>query len=148
MDVHNYDERLKKAIENVRQCDQISPGNRELMLKFIEYKRAQGTGAGRCAKTLWTIKQFAAGEYGKRGHKSRDFRIMKNFGLLTKDDVQRTFAALEASALKETTKRDFKNPRPVLRRLGLPRGLGKRGSLQPQATRLPSDLQRDPHKGA
>jgi site-specific recombinase XerD len=108
MDVHNYDERLKKAIENVGRCDLISPGNRELMLKFIEYKRAQGTSAGRCAKTLWTIKQFATGQYEKRGHRARDSNTMKDFGLLTKDDVQRTFAALEASALKETTKRDFK----------------------------------------
>jgi site-specific recombinase XerD len=108
MDVHNYDERLKKAIENVGRCDLISPGNRELMLKFIEYKRAQGTSAGRCAKTLWTIKQFATGQYEKRGHRARDLNTMKDFGLLTKDDIQRTFAVLEASALRETTKRDFK----------------------------------------
>jgi hypothetical protein len=44
-DIHNFEKRLKRATENVKKCNHISPKNKELMLKFIEYKRAQGTGA-------------------------------------------------------------------------------------------------------
>jgi site-specific recombinase XerD len=100
--------RLERAIESIKQCKLISPKNKELILKFIEYKRAQGTSAGRCAKTLWTLKQFAMGQYEKRGHRPKNCNIMNDFERLTKEDIQREFAKLESSSLKESTKRDYK----------------------------------------
>jgi len=109
MDIHNCDVRLERALESVKKCRLISPENKEMILKFIEFKRAQGTSAGRCAKTLWTLKQFAIGQYERRGRRPRRFSpISKNFEGFTKEDVQSEFAKLEASSLKESTKRDFK----------------------------------------
>ncbi len=108
MDIHNYEERLERAIKSVKKCNSISPKNKKLLLKFMEYKRAQGTSAGRCAKTLWTLKQFAMSQYARRGHRPKDFTVMKGFELFTKEDVQREFAKIESSSLKESTKRDYK----------------------------------------
>jgi len=107
-DIHNYEERLERAIESVKKCNSISPKNKKLLLKFMEYKRAQGTSAGRCAKTLWTLKQFAMSQYERRGHRPKGFTVMKDFELFTKEDVQREFAKVESSSLKESTKRDYK----------------------------------------
>lgn len=108
MDIHNYKRRLERATENVKKCNRISPKNKELMLRFIEYKRAQGTSAGRCAKFLWTLKKFSMSEFERRGHRSKSFTIMKDFELLTKQDIQGEFAKLESSTLKDSTKRDYK----------------------------------------
>jgi hypothetical protein len=108
MDIHQYERRLAHAIESVRKCTRISPKNKDLLLTFIEYKRAQGTSAGRCAKTLWTLKKFALGQYERRGQRSKPVTVMSDFMLLTKDDIQTAFAAVEGSSLKESTKRDYK----------------------------------------
>lgn len=78
------------------------------MLKFIEFKRAHGTSAGRCAKTLWTLKKFAMGQYEKRRHRSKGVNRMKDFDKLTKEDIQKEFAKLESSSLRDSTKRDYK----------------------------------------
>ena len=109
MDIHNYDKRLERAIENVKKCNRIGSENRKLILRFIEFKRAQGTSTGRCAKILWTLKKFALSEYERRRQRSsQSFAIMKDFESLAKQDIQREFARLENSSLKETTKRDYK----------------------------------------
>jgi hypothetical protein len=92
VDIHNYEERLKRAVENVQECPHISARNKALLLKFIEFKRSQSTSAGRCAKTLWTLKQFALSDYDKERKKracAYDFTIMRDFEQLTKDDLQR-----------------------------------------------------------
>jgi site-specific recombinase XerD len=108
MDIHQYERRLELAIESVKQCTFINLKNRDLMLTFIEYKRAQGTSAGRCAKIMWTLKKFALGQYERRDHRSTPVTMMRDFALLTKDDIQHAFAAVESSSLKESTKRDYK----------------------------------------
>ncbi|MFX1487383.1 MAG: tyrosine-type recombinase/integrase [Promethearchaeota archaeon] len=107
-DIHHYEERLERAFESVKKCNRINPKNKELMLKFIEFKRAQGTSAGRCAKILWTLKKFAMGQYEKRHHRSKELDMMKDFDKLTKEDIQREFAKLESSGLRDSTKRDYK----------------------------------------
>jgi hypothetical protein len=92
-DIHGYDRWLKRAMENVKSCSYISSKNRSWMLKFIEFKRAQGTSAGRCAKILWTLKKFAISEYERRGQRSNDYLMMKDFELLDKKDIQRALRA-------------------------------------------------------
>jgi site-specific recombinase XerD len=106
-DLYTFKERFELA-KNKLEESTVSAENKDLTLKFIEYKQTQGTGLARCTKYLHILKNFAQGEYGKEKPEKNFNGQTLDFQELRKEDVEREFAKQETSDLSESTKRDFR----------------------------------------
>ena len=95
-DIHKYEKRVEDAKRVIKQCEKICPNNKELLLKYADFKRAQGISLGRIAKLLYTLKSVAV-------------KLGKSFKKASKKDWVRVFAEIEASDIyRPNTKRDYK----------------------------------------
>lgn len=95
-DIHDYEGRVANAIRVIKQCKKISEKNKQLLLDYVDFKRAQGISLGRIAKFLYTLKSVAVA-------------LDREFREATKADWVRVFAEIEnREDYTANTKRDYK----------------------------------------
>ena len=58
MDLHNYQQRIRREEELLRKAS-VNRRNKELILKFVKYLRAEGVGAARISRYLTTLRLVA-----------------------------------------------------------------------------------------
>lgn len=95
MDIHNYKGRLERALRRIENAEDISRGNKKIILKFKDYCISEGIGLAKIERYLCDMQKYA--------------RMLKeDLNTATKEDLRRIIAELEQTDLSAETKKGFK----------------------------------------
>ena len=95
-DIHNYNEKQKRAAERVRKSSSLIDGDKTLIFEFVDYKIARGIGVGREEKYLRILRTL------------REKYMKSSFSSLEKKDIEAIVSGIERSEFKDWTKYDYK----------------------------------------
>jgi integrase/recombinase XerD len=93
--IHNYKKRLERTLERIKNSEEISKTNKDLILRFHNYCFSEGVG---CAKTeRYVYDAFTFAKW-----------IKKDLDTLNKNELQEFVAKLEMNEWSPNTKHCFK----------------------------------------
>ena len=93
LDIHGIERKLELALRNIKESNRISVRNKELILKFLDYCKAEGLSNMRVEHYARLLKKI--GEV-----------FPKAFDEATKEDIIELVRKIEARKLSEWTRHD------------------------------------------
>ncbi len=136
MDIHNYKKRYARTLQRVRESNEITDDNKEIILKFNDYLLSEGIGSAKIERYLGDVMKL-------------NKMLSKPFPDATEADLRRVVGELNQTTLSEETKKTFKI---MLRRFyKFIHGVTKKGTYPPEVewisiaiphnhTKLPEEL--------
>lgn len=95
MDIHNYKARFERTLQRIKEADDISKENKEILLKFKDYGLSEGIGLAKLERYLYDLMKYV--------------RMLKKPVLdAKKEDIRAVIAELEQTQLSAETKLCFK----------------------------------------
>jgi len=94
-DIHNFEKRLKRRIELIRNSKHIVKENKKILLDYYHYCIAEGITLARIEKCLFHLHKIAC-------------LLRKPFTDCNKDDIVRIIEIIERKNYSEWTKHDYK----------------------------------------
>ena len=95
LDIHGIERKLELALRNIKESNRISVRNKELILKFLDYCKAEGLSNMRVEHYARILKKI--GEV-----------FPKAFDEATKEDIIELVRKIEARKLSEWTRHDYR----------------------------------------
>lgn len=93
--IHNYEKRLKRTLERIRESEELSKKNKDLILKFHNYCFSEGVGCAKTERYVYDCFNFAK-------------MIKRRLDTLSKDELQEFVAMIEMNQWSPNTKHCFK----------------------------------------
>ncbi len=95
MGIHNYERRFERTLERITSSQEISEGNKAIILRFKDYLLSEGIGIAKIERYLGDLMKF-------------NRMLRRPFEKANKDDIRRVVSAIHQEPLSEETKRCFK----------------------------------------
>jgi site-specific recombinase XerD len=93
--IHNYEQRFNRTLERIKSSQEISEGNKAIILRFKDYLLSEGIGIAKIERYFGDLMKF-------------NRLLGKGFEKANKDDIRRVVSAIHQEPLSEETKRCFK----------------------------------------
>jgi len=117
MDIHNYKKRYERTLERIKDSNEITDDNKEIVLNFKDYLLSEGIGFAKIERYLGDILKFSK-------------MLSKPFPDVTEQDLRKIIGELNQTNLSEETKKTFKI---MLRKFyRFIRGIIKNGQYPPE----------------
>ena len=97
VDIHNYEGKRERAARALEVSKKLSEGDRALIKRFVNYKKAEKVGVERQEKYLRILRTIG-----------EQFLDGASFSSLKKEDVVRIVSEIEERSWREWTKYDFR----------------------------------------
>lgn len=95
MDIHNYQKRLERTLENIKNSKEVSRKNKKLIIDFHDFCFSEGLSVSKIERYLYDLFRFA---------KSME----KDLNKTTKRDMQKVVAEIEKKEWTPNSKHTFK----------------------------------------
>lgn len=95
MDIHNYQKRFEKTLDNINQAKDISQENKKAILKFKDYLLSEGIGVARIERYLYDLVRYSK-------------MLGKYIVEASKDDLRAIVAEINQKPWTEESKKCFK----------------------------------------
>ena len=128
MDLHNYQKRLERQIELLKEQKDISPENKKLIIQFKDYLFSEGIGTAKIARYMIDARKYCA-------------MLNKSAKSAKESDIRKIIGKIEQTDLAAETKKTFKVfIRKFYRFL---RGIHRKGDYPPEVAWISIRI---PHK--
>ena len=117
MDIHNYKKRYERTLEKIKDSNEITDDNKEIIFNFKDYLLSEGIGFAKIERYLGDLVKLSK-------------MLSKPFSDAVESDVRRVMGELNQTDLSEETKKTFK---VMLRKFyRFIRGITRKGQYPPE----------------
>ncbi len=95
MDIHNFKRNFERIVNRIKESEDISKENKEIILNFKNYLLSENIGTAKIERYLSDLMKYSR-------------MLDKSFEKASKEDIRRVIGEINQTNLAEETKKGFK----------------------------------------